>query len=251
MSDGDTGMLKHSIALPILTGRLRGTRWLPASGGKLLRVMMGTYEKEQTALFEKLIHPGDVVFDVGAHVGYYTLLAGALTGPRGRVFAFEPEPSNFAFLKQHAALNGGASITVVNSAVGDHAGDVVFEYGTGSGTGHVASSGAANSSPPPNRAPHGALVVPMLTLDAFAGDQRTQCHAIKIDVEGAEMDVLRGAQSLIASARPVIFLSTHGNAVPRECLEFLRARGYSFEPIVGTDVNTTTEVLCRPSSTGR
>lgn len=239
-------MLKHSLAIPILRGRLRGTRWLPASGGKLLRVMMGTYEKEQAALFESLIHPGDVVFDVGAHVGYYTLLAVALAGRRGRVFAFEPEPANFTFLKKHVTLNGHANITVVNAAVGDRRGDVLFEYGTGSGTGHVASGDAAEPSPSLGaRTPHEPLLVAMLTLDGFARENATQCQAIKIDVEGAELAVLKGAQTLLRDAKPIIFLSTHGAELHRDCLEFLRAFGYTFEPIVGSDVDNTTEVLCR------
>lgn len=228
-------MLKTSIAVPILGGPLRGVRWLPASGGKLLRVLLGTYEPEQTGLFQDLIRPGDVVLDVGAHVGYYTMLAAVLTGHAGRVFAFEPSPDNYAFLQSHVAKNRRADITTVNAAVGDHAGEVRFQRGTGSGTGHVADDGM--------------LAVSMVTLDGFARERGIRCDAIKIDVEGAEMAVLRGAEELLGRSHPIIFLSTHGPELHRDCMAFLRRFGYDFTPILGGDVHTSTELLCRVPAT--
>ena len=87
------------LRFPILAGPLRGRWWLPATRGKLLRIYLGTYEREQTALFRELIRPGHTVLDVGAHVGYYTVLASALAGPRGAVWAFEPNPANAGCLR--------------------------------------------------------------------------------------------------------------------------------------------------------
>ncbi len=229
-------MLEATIAVPILAGQLRGKRWLPASGGKLLRVLTGSYEPEQTALFGSLIRPGDVVVDVGAHVGYYTLLAATLVGPRGHVYAFEPAPANYAFLTGHVRKNRCANVTPVDSAVGDHRGEVRFEYGTGSGTGHVSAQGQ--------------LVVPMVTLDEFARERGLRCQAVKIDVEGAEVAVLEGAREMLHATKPIIFLSTHGADLHRDCLALLQALGYMFTPIIGRDVASTTEVLCQVPSTG-
>lgn len=237
----------YQLAIPILKGRLRGMRWLPTSGGKILRVLAGTYEKEQTAIVEHLVHPGDVVLDVGAHVGYYTMLFASLVGRSGRVFAFEPDPRNFAFLGQHARLNGRENITVVNAAVGDHLGQVMFEHGSGSGTGHVDAAGISGADAPTSNDVRSRARFPvrMETVDGFARANGIRVDAVKIDVEGAEMAVLQGAQSVLRDFHPIIFLSTHSTDLHRECLDFLRAFGYEFEPIVGRDLDRTTEVFCR------
>jgi FkbM family methyltransferase len=214
-------------------GALRGRWWLPESRGKVLRILGGTYEPEQTALFVKHLPTGGTVLDVGAHVGYYTLLSSVLVGPAGRVFAFEPNPANQRFLKRHAAVNGCANVTVVESAVSDATGTARFDFGSGSGTGHLAEGGA--------------IEVRTVTLDEFCGREGLKPDAVKIDVEGAEAGVLRGGEATITSARPVVFLSTHGAEVHRRCLAWLRERGYALSPILGGDVETTTEVLCLPS----
>ena len=101
------------MKLRILRGSLRGKQWLAESGGKVLRVLGGTYEPEQTRAFEELVKPGDTVLDVGAHVGYYTLLSSVLVGASGRVFAFEPNPRNYHYLDQHVYLNRCRNVTTV------------------------------------------------------------------------------------------------------------------------------------------
>lgn len=220
------------IAVPIVGGRLRGKKWLPAAGGKILRVLGGTYEPEQTLLFEKHLKPGGTLFDVGAHAGYYTLVASGLLGPEGRVIAFEPEPGNLKHLRRHVELNDCANVTIIASAVGEKEGTARFEYGTGTGTGRVSCAGA--------------LEVPLTTLDLHRDKAAGAC-ALKIDVEGGEAAVLRGGLALLKAEKPVIFLSTHGPEPHRDCLDLLKGLGYRFEPIIGADLASTTEVLCLPS----
>lgn len=87
------------------------------------------------------IQPGDVVFDVGAHVGYYTLLAAIHTGPKGKVYAFEPVPRNLAFLRKHLALNRIGNAEVVEAAVSSAAGLVRFDEMPSSSMGHISNSG--------------------------------------------------------------------------------------------------------------
>ncbi|HET6764933.1 MAG TPA: FkbM family methyltransferase [Longimicrobiaceae bacterium] len=221
------------MRLPIWGGVLRGRWWLPASRGKILRILGGTYEPEQTALFRRHVQPGARVLDVGAHVGYYTLVSSVLAGPTGKVWAFEPNPTNHAFLRRHVQINGRGNVTVVQAAVSDRPGTARFDFGTGSGTGHLAEDGA--------------IEVRTLRLDDFCAEQGADPTAVKIDVEGAEMQVLEGAEQVIARARPVIFLSTHGAEVHARCLAWLRERGYGLTPILGGDVATTSEVLCLPA----
>lgn len=257
---------RSHLHVPILRGRLAGTRWLPAAGGKTLRVLLGTYEPEQTALFGRLTATGATVFDVGAHVGYYTLLASALVGPAGRVAAFEPDPDNLRFLRAHVEVNRRSNITVIGAAVGECTGEALFEAGTGSGTGHLAggvghaaaaaapvagaAAGSAGAAIQSVNAGAGAAAgirirVPVISLDEFVAARDCVPDVLKIDVEGAEEMVLRGADRLLAERGPVIFLSTHGPDVHRECCRLLAAKGYRLEPITGTGVETATELLCR------
>lgn len=217
------------LRLPIVGGQLRGRWWDPTSRGKILRILNGTYEPEQTRLFEQLLRPGGVVLDVGANVGYYTLLASVLVGDGGSVHAFEPEPRNAEFLRRHLRINGRRNVTVQQAAVSDHAGTARFDFGTGSGTGHLVDAGA--------------LEVRTLRLDDYCAEHALAPAAVKIDVEGAEMSVLHGARETLARHRPTIFLSTHGAQVHAASLGFLRGLGYRLRPILGGDVETTTEVL--------
>ena len=220
------------MKLPIVAGRLRGRWWLPARRGKVLRILGGTYEREQTRLFQRHLRPGGTVLDVGAHVGYYTLLSSVLVGDAGRVHAFEPNPANAEFLLRHVQINRRANVRVEQAAVSDRAGTARFEFGTGSGTGHLAEAGA--------------LEVRTVRLDDHCAEHGLAPSAVKIDVEGAELSVLEGGRDTLARHRPVIFLSTHGAEVHRASLEVLRGLGYALSPILGGDLDTTAEVLALP-----
>jgi FkbM family methyltransferase len=218
------------LKLPIVAGPLLGRWWLPQSRGKILRIIGGTYEPEQTRLFQDQVTAGATVLDVGAHVGYYTLLASVLVGPKGRVCAFEPNPENHEFLSRHVLLNGLTNVMVENAAVSNSNGTASFDFGTGSGTGRLAE--------------HGVLDVRTVRLDEFCRERKVEPGFLKIDVEGAELEVLRGADEIIRSHHPVIFLSTHGAEVHSECLAWLSERSYTVRPIAGDDVQSASEVLC-------
>lgn len=84
--------------------------------------LWGQYEPATTAVVMKVVTSGDVVVDVGAHWGYFTLLAASLCGTRGRVFAFEPHPRNLALLSKNVAANGLTNVVVVQKAVSNRAG---------------------------------------------------------------------------------------------------------------------------------
>src|ERR1035441_6724268 len=88
------------------------------SWGFVDSVLHDQYEPETKALLGSLIRPGMTVFDIGAHVGHYTLLAARIVGPTGRVYAFEPEPENFALLKRNVELNGYKNVTCVPKEIG-------------------------------------------------------------------------------------------------------------------------------------
>ena len=120
----------RGLSLPFVVGPLRGNWWQLASGGKITRLLLGTYEPEQSGLFRTHIRPGDQILDIGAAAGYYTLLSARLVGDSGRVVSFEPDPNNLKFLRSHVEQNGLSHVTVLPIALADETGTARFGGGT-------------------------------------------------------------------------------------------------------------------------
>ena len=225
-------LLPGRLRMPIWQGKLRGKKWIVGSGNH--GCWLGSYEYEKQRAFEKMVKSGSVVFDIGAHAGFYTLLAAELVGPSGKVFAFKPVPRNLSFLRSHLEINAVCNVKVIEAAVSDVNGVILFEDGPNSSTGHVVFTGG-----------HGVRSV---SLDALveSGDLPMP-HFIKIDVEGAEMLVLSGAKLVLERGGPTLFLATHGSDVHYQCCEFLRSLGYRLQAIVGESIDATDEVLAQKS----
>jgi len=211
-------LIPRGTPLPVLTGPMAGLRWIAGSGPH--SIWLGMNERAMRRRFSHEVEPGAVVYDVGANVGSYTLLASRRCGPGGRVVAFEPLPANLEFLQRHIALNDAANVTIVAAAVSDRAGRSAFQ-----GTPDRVTS---------RLSPGGDSEVECVTLDGLLADTALPPpDCIKIDVEGAEAAVLRGAMHLIETKRPLIFLETHGPAVHAECATLLEQARYRLEPIEG------------------
>jgi FkbM family methyltransferase len=197
--------------LPVLSGPLRGARWISTSSTH--GCWLGLYERGlQRALCARL-RPGDVVLDVGANAGFFTLLAARRVGAGGAVYALEPAPGNLARLRAHLALNGVRNAEVIEAAAWETDGELAF---------------AETEDPTAGRvSPGGGRRVRTVSIDSLlrAGRIR-EPDALKIDVEGAECEVLRGAAALLESRRPALFLSTHGWRRHQWCWERLAALGY-------------------------
>lgn len=199
----------------IRAGAMQGRRWVIASGSRFVR---GTYEPRQCEAFQRLVRPGDVVFDVGAHVGFYTVLSSSLAGPGGRVYAFEPLPANLRYLRRHCALNRCTNVTIIEACIGDRAGTARFDDSHGTGVGHLA--------------PGGTLEVQVRSLDELiASGEAPVPDVIKVDVEGAERLVLAGAESTLRQHHPVLILSVHSGELERDCREALAGFGYTVSTI--------------------
>ena len=219
-----------NIILPILRGRLKGKKWVLNAGGKIARLLLSTYEIEQTSCFEKMIKEGNTILDIGASIGYYTLLSSYLVGNKGKVFAFEPDPTNLFYLEKHITLNRLTNVTLIKSAVSDNNGFLYFEKGSGSGTGHISSTGNVK--------------VNTITLDEFIRNHQIIPDFIKIDVEGAEFQVLSGAKTILNEYHPTLFLSTHGKDIHQKCCLFLTNLNYQIQPLIGQDLENATELVC-------
>jgi FkbM family methyltransferase len=154
--------------------------------------------------------PGDVFFDVGAHYGWHSLKAARRVGRQGRVVAFEPSPALSAILRYHQCRNRLPQMIVVGSAVSDR--DAVRD------TFYLLNGGLSSRNslmigrpglPFLDRAEKTAVEVSTLTLDGFCAASGIAPDLIKIDVEGAEGMVLRGATAILTKHRPVLVISTH------------------------------------------
>jgi FkbM family methyltransferase len=180
----------------------------------------GTYERAVQAAFEELLRPGDTFWDVGAHVGFFSLLASRLVGPNGRVHAFEPIADNRRRLLTSLERNGATNVTVHECAVSDTSDERILFAGTNSATWTLVERQEADGIP-----------IRCMTLDEFAASSPPPA-LVKIDAEGAELDVLGGGLALIAKQHPKLLVEFHDEqllAVARELLP-----GYDFRLL---DVN--------------
>jgi FkbM family methyltransferase len=177
----------------------------------------------------RVLGRGGAFYDIGANVGYLTIVGAALVGPEGSVYAFEPVPANAAALRRNLALNGLAHASVVEQAVSDEAGRQTLVLALDSG-------GAALSvaDRPPDAA--GTIEVDVTTVDRFVGRTGVRPPSVvKIDVEGAELNVLKGMGATLESHRPAVLVEVDGptdervDAKARACIDFLASRGYRVE----------------------
>lgn len=224
-------LIPSNARLPILQGKLRGTRWIAGAGTH--GCWIGSYEYESRRLFEKTVRPGMTVFDLGAHSGFYTLLASKMVGSGGRVIAFEPSPRNLSYLHRHLEINRIENVTVIEAAVSDTSGRQSFDAGAESELGHLSDEGD--------------LEVETVALDELAhSGQVPPPDVVKMDIEGHEHLALLGAREMLTDRRPVLWISTHGKEVHEQCCRFLEALGYRLEPI-GTEIlDEASEFIAAP-----
>lgn len=190
----------------------------------------GTWEPFETELLQSLVQPGDVVVDVGANIGYYTLLLARRVGAQGRVFAFEPAPENFAILQENVARNGYQNVVLEQKALADTNGFAMLALSkTNHGDHRLQNMAAANES----------VTVETTTLDAYLGDAAQNVSLVKMDVQGAEMRVLRGMKNLLARQSPLTLVLEFFPAAleqmgeePREILELLRKHNFVLQEII-------------------
>ena len=207
------------LTIPISVGPLKGYRFGLLTSTRFLR---GTYGRTESKAMDGIVKKGDVVLDVGAHIGYFTLLASHMAGREGKVFAFEPLPLNLAYLNRHIRANRIENVRVFPAAVGYENSWQSFDLSGGSGRGSLTEGGGKE-----------LLRVQVLSLDMlFEEGEIAGPDFVKMDIEGAEGKALKGARKMLEACRPVILLSVHGQAVQEECEAFLNELGYQWEYIM-------------------
>lgn len=179
-----------------------------------MNVILGAYETAELAWLRTVLGPGEVAVDVGANIGFFTMHMAALVGPGGRVFAFEPQPEVRGLLERSVRENRFEDrVTVSPAAVSDRVGtsrlvclDVVA----------AGNSGGSYLSTRSDALPtgHATLEVPTVTLDSVPFPGRVAL--VKIDAEGAEGLVVRGAARFLAEHRPALLVEVNPEALARE-----------------------------------
>lgn len=180
-----------------------GIWWIARNDAVSDELWQGVFEPNECALLRTLIAPGMVVLDVGAHSGFHTLNASKLVGPAGRVISFEPSPRERERLRVHLRLNRCANVAVEAVALGEVPGEgdlFVFDgRTTGCNSFHLASTAGARR-----------VTVPIRTLDQYvANGVVDRVDFVKMDIEGAELSALRGAERLFRTLRPTLLCELH------------------------------------------
>jgi len=145
------------------------------------------YESHEMEVVKREVHPGDVVLDIGANIGYYTLMFAKLVGNEGKVFAFEPEPENFSLLKKNVEINGYQNVILIPKAISNK-NDLIQLYLCESNKGmhRIYNSVCCNSS----------IEIESIRADDYFNSSH-QINFIKIDIEGAEYAAIQGMQNIL------------------------------------------------------
>lgn len=192
---------------------------------------LGTNEYPVQQALARYLKPGDTFYDIGANIGFFTVIGARLVGSTGRVYAFEPVPENAASLQRNADLNQFHHVTVFGKAVSrsQGKGELLLTHHPGGATLSIADH-------PPDM--KGTIAIDLVSIDHLIAQQKLAPPAVvKIDVEGAELDVLHGMSQTIKEFKPAIICeidAQHKENFIRKNKEFeafMRALGYEITPL--------------------
>lgn len=209
-----------------------------------LRYVAGDYEPELSSWLVDRIKQGKSFVDIGANAGYFSLVAEKyLTNTEQKIVAVEPFPDNVRLIEGHISKNKTKHVHIVQAAVSDKNGEVSFsDSGNPSANTYVSESSLHKNFP--------KIKVKAVSLDSLAEELGLKNFVLKIDVEGAELDVLKGAKDVLGSVKPEIVLATHECHVPgmeEACLEFLKGYGYQCTAFSESkSVDGQRDYLCSP-----
>lgn len=211
-----------------MAGPLKGYRWTTGSSYEYL---IGNYENPaMLTAFASWVKPDSVFYDLGANIGFHSLLANRYIS-KGKIYAFEPLPSNAALFNEHLRLNkkliSNDNIQFFPIAISDKEKDIRFSNDPVQKDGNT----YVNSSPVySNAADH--IEVKARSIDELLKDGFAAPDIIKIDVEGAELEVLKGAVDTLQQYKPYLLLATHDYHLPgvqAACVSFLKDLGYTLQ----------------------
>jgi FkbM family methyltransferase len=220
-----------------------GAKWRLQDSALDAQVAAGKFENAETAFVTRFLRKGMVILDIGAHHGFYALLASLRVGTTGKVFAFEPSPRERKRLQQHLQLNKCTNVQIVPLAVGSTQGQATLFLVEG------AEDYCNSLRLPATESQTTAVVVDVIPLDEFLGNAGVSSVGfIKFDVEGAELDALKGATSTLQTPpKPVLMVEVYDIRTEpwgyraHEIVRFLHQVGYDWFSIESDGTPTLIE----------
>ncbi len=217
---------------------IEGRKMFTQNNDGLALSIFKIYEPNQTKIVKKYVHEGDVVIDVGAHVGYYTLLMAQLVGKNGKVYSFEPDPVNFELLKKSVEINGFENVVLIQKAVSDTTEKIKLFLGDNdSAINRIydAKLGDAKKS----------IDVESVTIDEYFKENDKLFNFIKIDSEGSEAKIINGMEKFLTKNRKLImmteffpFLIKKSGDEPKQYLKSLENSGFELYNILDDNKET-------------
>jgi FkbM family methyltransferase len=177
--------------------------------------LYGEYSTGEAAVFDQIVASGDTVLDVGANIGAHALWLARRVGPAGGVVAFEPQRAVFQTLCANMALNGMANVDAYWAAVGSRPGRVIVPRLDPTVAGNFGATSLIWGHPGDQ--------VRLMTIDEL---ELGACRMIKVDVEGMELDALKGAAATISRLRPVLYVENDGRETSAGLIEYIFSMGY-------------------------
>ncbi len=222
---GDLFLPDRSEVVTVRSGILRGLK-MRLNIKRERGYLVGSHETDTQEGLRRIVKEGMTVFNIGTHIGFFTLALCRLAGPAGKVIAFEPNPSVRRRLAENVSLNGyGDIIKIEEYAVGDYTGDAVFSLSLSDTQGRFADL--------PYVKPGSDIKVKCVTLDSYTEMNRIIPDLIFMDVEHAEGKVLRGGEKLLPNSKPLLFIEMHGDKAIGEAWEELKKNGYLLYSLPG------------------
>ena len=212
---------------------MRGMRWIV--GAQNHGMWLGSYEAKKQIAIARMLRPGHIFYDIGANAGFFTLLGARCVGSSGRVIAVEPLPRNIEMLEKHLAINNISNVRIVEKAISDFVGTARFTV-----EGHSTSKISAE----------GQAVVEVTTLDTIMEELGTPPNLMKVDIEGAEIELLKGARKVLEQFRPVVFVAVHSKEIFDVLVDMAPRMKYEVEELDGTDIRSVEfcpEVVLMPA----
>jgi FkbM family methyltransferase len=190
----------------------------------------GHYEPFETAVVKHVVKPGFVCLDIGANVGYYSLLFAKLTGPTGRIYAFEPEKKNYSLLLENIRTNGYKNITAENCAVSDENGRIKLYISEDNAGDHRIEGGETAKR---------YQEINMLKIDDYLRDKNNRVDYVKLDIQGADFKAIKGMANTLKNNPDIMIQSEfwpagmlHMGIDPSEYLQTLEAQGFIVYDII-------------------
>lgn len=229
-------LMRKRAVVSVRSGLNKGMLWV--AGSSVHACWLGHYEQEKQALVKRLTKPGMKVFDIGANAGFYTLAFSRLVGATGHVWSFEPYAGNALNLMRHLALNDIANTTLVQTAVAARAGVSGFKTEFSDSEWRMSDQA-------------GTYMVPTIALDQLVASGILPVpDIIKLDVEGAEAQVLEGASNLLGQGKTSLLIALHGTEPFRQCVALLgrlRYQAYRFDgQPLGIECGNVDEIYATP-----